>query len=79
MVLNIVGVLIYVGKGKFSPDWIGKLLENGKRSEAAPTFSASGLYLAGVVYDTRWKLPPFVEPSLAAIVPGTNRPTVVTS
>lgn len=79
MVRNIVGCLIYVGKGKFRPDWIGKLLENGKRSEAAPTFSASGLYLAGVAYDTRWKLPPFIEPSLAAIVPGTTRPAVVTS
>lgn len=79
MVRNIVGCLVYVGKGKFRPDWIGKLLENGKRSEAAPTFSASGLYLAGVAYDARWKLPPFVEPPLTAIVPGTNRPAILRS
>ena len=77
MVRNIVGCLIYVGKGKYRPGWIGELLESGKRSDAAPTFSASGLYLAGVTYDARWKLPPFVESPLATTVPGTNRPGTV--
>lgn len=77
MVRNIVGCLIYVGKGKYQPDWIGELLESGKRSDAAPTFSASGLYLAGVAYDARWKLPSFPEPPFAAIVSGTNRPGIV--
>lgn len=73
MVRNIVGCLIYVGKGKYRPEWLAELLESGKRSNAAPTFSASGLYLAGVAYDAKWELPPFVEPPLAEILPRMNR------
>jgi tRNA pseudouridine38-40 synthase len=74
MVRNIVGCLIYVGKGRYPPEWIAALLKNGNRSEAAPTFPAAGLYLAGVSYDAKWKLPPFVEPLLASVVPRTGRP-----
>jgi tRNA pseudouridine38-40 synthase len=47
MVRNIVGCLIYVGKGKYPPEWMGALMKSGKRSEAAPTFPAAGLYLTG--------------------------------
>lgn len=74
MVRNIVGCLIYVGKHKYSPEWIDSLLKSGKRSDAAPTFSAAGLYLAGVCYDAKWKLPPFFEPPLAGVLPRTSRP-----
>jgi tRNA pseudouridine38-40 synthase len=74
MVRNIIGCLIYVGKRKYPPEWIGELLESGKRSDAAPTFSAAGLYLAGITYDAKWKLPSFVEPPLAAVLPRTSRP-----
>lgn len=59
MVRNIVGCLVYVGKGKYSPEWIQTLIENRDRAKAAPTFSAAGLYLAGVSYDLKWNLPDF--------------------
>jgi tRNA pseudouridine38-40 synthase len=57
MVRNIVGCLVYVGKGKYPPDWIWTLLKSCDRSMAAPTFSPAGLYLSGIVYDSKWNLP----------------------
>ncbi|MGD9788578.1 MAG: tRNA pseudouridine(38-40) synthase TruA, partial [Sulfuricellaceae bacterium] len=59
MVRNIVGCLVYVGKGKYPPEWIGQLLASRDRRLAAPTFSPDGLYLAGVGYDPKWGLPAF--------------------
>lgn len=59
MVRNIIGCLVYVGKGKYTPEWMLTLLEERDRTHAAPTFSASGLYLAGIRYDAKWKLPDF--------------------
>ncbi|MEP7370732.1 MAG: tRNA pseudouridine(38-40) synthase TruA [Nitrosospira sp.] len=73
MVRNIVGCLIYVGKGKYPPEWINVLLTGRERRYAAPTFPAAGLYLAGVTYDAKWKLPGFVEPPLAAVLSRTGR------
>jgi len=57
MVRNIVGCLVYVGKGKHPPEWLGEVLESRDRSRAAPTFEAAGLYLHRVIYDARWDLP----------------------
>ncbi len=57
MVRNIVGCLVYVGKGKYPPEWVGEVLAGRDRSRAAPTFEAAGLYLARVEYDARWGLP----------------------
>jgi tRNA pseudouridine38-40 synthase len=57
MVRNIVGCLVYVGKGKHPPEWVGEVLAGRDRSRAAPTFEAAGLYLARVEYDARWGLP----------------------
>ena len=59
MVRNIVGCLVYIGKGKYPPDWTQTLLESSDRTLAAPTFSAAGLYLTGITYDARWNLPLF--------------------
>ncbi len=73
MVRNIIGCLVYVGKRKYSPEWVRELLIGRRRCDAAPTFSAAGLYLAGVSYDDKWKLPHFTEPLLAAILPGNGR------
>ena len=57
MVRNIVGSLVYVGSGRQPATWIGEVLESRDRNRAAPTFAASGLYLAAVEYDASWALP----------------------
>lgn len=57
MVRNIVGCLVYVGKGKHPPVWIKELLEGRDRTLAAPTFSPGGLYLSGIHYAPQWGLP----------------------
>jgi tRNA pseudouridine38-40 synthase len=57
MVRNIVGCLVYVGSGRHPPEWLAGVLAGRDRARAAPTFEASGLYLAGVEYDERWGLP----------------------
>ncbi len=57
MVRNIVGSLVYIGKGRHPPRWIGEVLASRDRARAAPTFDAAGLYFARVVYDAAWGLP----------------------
>jgi tRNA pseudouridine38-40 synthase len=57
MVRNIVGCLVYVGKGKYSPDWLAEVLAGRERSRAAPTFAPDGLYLRCVKYEAKWGLP----------------------
>lgn len=57
MVRNVVGTLVYVGKGKHPPEWVRDVLESRDRSRAAPTFAAHGLYLERVDYEARWGLP----------------------
>ncbi|MCO5121147.1 MAG: tRNA pseudouridine(38-40) synthase TruA [Burkholderiaceae bacterium] len=51
MVRNIVGALVTVGTGRQSPEWIAQLLASRDRRQGPATFSAAGLYLAGVDYD----------------------------
>lgn len=60
MVRNILGCLVYVGKGKHPPRWLAEVLASRDRRQAAPTFSPAGLYLAAVEYAPGWKLPAFV-------------------
>ncbi len=57
MVRNMVGSLVYVGKGKHPPGWIAELLAGRDRKRAAPTFAPGGLYLSGVSYESHWGLP----------------------
>lgn len=57
MVRNIIGCLVYVGKGKHPPQWVREVLESRERSLAAPTFAPDGLYLRRVTYDVKWELP----------------------
>jgi tRNA pseudouridine38-40 synthase len=57
MVRNLVGTLIYVGKGKHDPSWAKTVLESRDRARAAPTFAAEGLYLESVEYEAHWGLP----------------------
>lgn len=63
MVRNIIGCLVYIGKEKYSPDWIKTVLESRDRTSSPPTFSAAGLYLTGVMYDPEWSLPQVIEKS----------------
>ncbi len=57
MVRNLVGCLVYVGKGKHPPKWLAEVLESRNRRLAAPTFSPDGLYLRYIKYDEKWGLP----------------------
>ena len=57
MVRNIVGALVYVGKGKHPANWVAEVLSGRERKFAAPTFAPDGLYLSGVEYEAHWGLP----------------------
>jgi len=57
MVRNLVGTLVYIGKGAQAPGWVDELLLARDRQQAAPTFSPDGLYFRGPVYEAHWNLP----------------------
>ena len=57
MVRNLVGTLVYVGKGKHPPGWAREVLESRSRARAAPTFGPEGLYLETIEYEAKWGLP----------------------
>ena len=57
MIRNLMGALIYIGQGRQPPSWAAQLLQQRNRRLAAPTFEASGLYLAGVDYPPAFGLP----------------------
>ncbi len=57
MVRNLVGTLVYIGKGKHPPEWARELLDSRDRTKAAPTFGPEGLYLERVEYEPKWGLP----------------------
>lgn len=57
MVRNIVGTLVYIGKGRHPPQWAGEVLASRNRARAAPTFAPEGLCLDHVEYEARWNLP----------------------
>jgi tRNA pseudouridine38-40 synthase len=57
MVRNIVGTLVYVGKGRHPPEWVAEVRNSRNRAMAAPTFGPEGLYLERIQYDARWGLP----------------------
>lgn len=57
MVRNLMGVILYVGRGRNAPQWAAELLAERDRRLAAPTFSPDGLYLAQVEYPPEFSLP----------------------
>ena len=57
MIRNLVGSLVFVGKGRRPVEWMAELLAARNRTLAAPTFAPDGLYLCGVEYPQRWPLP----------------------
>lgn len=56
-VRNMVGALVYVGKGTLQPQDMQNLLQQKDRTLSPPTFSPHGLYLTSVGYDQKWGLP----------------------
>lgn len=56
-VRNMVGALVYIGKGSYPPTLISQLLQERDRNLAPPTFAPGGLYLSGVIYPENWGLP----------------------
>ena len=50
-VRNIVGTLIEIGRGLWTPDRINKILQSGNRKDAGPTSPPDGLTLMRVHYD----------------------------
>lgn len=56
-VRNMIGALVYIGKGAHQPSYMKELLEKRDRTLSPPTFSPCGLYLTGVGYDEKWGLP----------------------
>ncbi|MDD5298495.1 MAG: tRNA pseudouridine(38-40) synthase TruA [Rhodocyclaceae bacterium] len=57
MVRNLVGSLLFVGKGVRPPNWMAEVLACRDRTQAAPTFAPGGLYFMGVEYEEKWRLP----------------------
>lgn len=57
MVRNLVGSLVYIGKGAQPAAWMDELLTGRDRKLAAPTFSPDGLYFGGPIYEPHWGLP----------------------
>jgi tRNA pseudouridine38-40 synthase len=67
MVRNLVGSLVYIGKGTQAPDWMAELLQQRDRTVAAPTFSPDGLYFRGPIYEPHWGLPEIEEDGLSGV------------
>lgn len=58
MVRNILGCLLYVGKGRYPAEWMAQVLSDRDRKVAAPTFMADGLYFAQASYPSHFDLEP---------------------
>lgn len=63
MVRNIVGALLYVGKGSMDTAGMAALLAARDRTKAPPTFMPDGLYLTGVGYPEHFALPSQAQPA----------------
>lgn len=69
MVRNLVGSLVYVGKGAQDPEWIARLIASADRRLAAPTFSPAGLYFRGPVYESHWQIPEIEDDLAPGVTP----------
>jgi tRNA pseudouridine38-40 synthase len=63
MVRNIVGALVYVGKGALSAHDFTGLVTERDRTAAPPTFMPDGLYLTGVGYPEEFGLATTADPA----------------
>ena len=50
MVRIIAGTLVEIGRGRFEPDVIDRVIESGDRSQAGPTLPPQGLWLEWIEY-----------------------------
>lgn len=62
MVRNMVGALVYAGKGSLDVAGMQALLAACDRTKAPPTFMPDGLYLTGVGYPAVFDLPTQAQP-----------------
>ena len=54
---NMMGAILYIGKGNYPSNYIEELLLSKDRTKSPPTFLPDGLYLSGVDYDARYAFP----------------------
>ncbi len=54
---NMMGAILYIGKGNYPSEYINELLISKDRKKSPPTFSPQGLYLCGVDYDPCYAFP----------------------
>lgn len=54
MVRSLVGTLVYVGRGRRSPDEVPGIIESRDRASAGPVAPPQGLCLVAVEYDDGW-------------------------
>ena len=57
MVRCIAGVLITIGRGEASPEWVREVLEARDRAAGGITAPAAGLYLVAVHYPGQFAIP----------------------
>jgi tRNA pseudouridine38-40 synthase len=57
MVRCIAGVLITIGRGEASPEWVREVLEARDRAAGGITAPATGLYLVAVHYPAQFVIP----------------------
>jgi tRNA pseudouridine38-40 synthase len=57
MVRNIAGVLMAIGKGDQPVTWAREILELRDRTKGGVTAPPQGLYLTGVQYPAKYRLP----------------------
>lgn len=69
MVRGIVGTLLWVGRGKLSPNRVGELLVGADRAEAGPNAAAHGLTLMHVEYAGAEQLLLAAAPKAAGLWP----------
>ena len=51
MARAMAGTVVYAAEGKFPPDSVAEILENGDRKAAGPTVPPGGLYMTQLWYD----------------------------
>ncbi len=61
MVRNIVGVLLPIGAGECSPEWMQQVLEARDRTQAGITAPAAGLYFERAYYPEHYQIPTDAE------------------